>query len=159
MSQWSVSTTSKLGTKKKAMEQLASKTMETDSFILKPTLTDVSTPSSNSSSYLHHGTSYYIINLPKKEEKVNWQQTRRNSEFLGKIGKILPDAQRPEPYAQCQFKSEFGGFPIHQIKPKIAFWKFLPVYFVGQLEFLDLESIYPFKSHSPKIGSCGSKKW
>jgi len=94
--------------------------MEIDLFNLKPPLTNVSTPSSHFSSYLYHITSFTITNLPRRKEKSTDSQTGRNSEFLGKIGKNLPDAQ-------CHFKADFGGLPLHQIRPKIACWKSLPI--------------------------------
>ena len=75
--------------------------METYSFNLKPPLTDVSTPSS-------HFHKIYIIlhHLPSQvyqgeDKKSIDSQTGQNSEFLGKIGKTLPDAQCREPDAQC----------------------------------------------------------
>ena len=65
------------------MEQLASKTMEIDSFILKPIPTDVSTPSSHFSSYLHHSTSNNIILLHQ------FTKERRKSQTASKLGEIL----------------------------------------------------------------------
>jgi len=101
---------------------------------------------------VHHITSYYIVNLPKREEKVNCQQTRRNSEFLGKIGKNFPNAQ-------CHFKAKFGCLTLQKIRPKIACWKDLLVYFLEQWNFWIWNPFAPSKIISPKTGSYGSKKW
>jgi len=83
MSQGAVSTTSKLGTRKYAVEQLASKTMETYSFSSKPPITNVSTSLSHFSSFLHHSTSSYII------LHHEFTKERRESQTSRKLGEIL----------------------------------------------------------------------
>ena len=80
------------------MEQLASKTMETDSFIIKTTLTDVLTSLNHVSLFLHHITSSYIIlHHESTKERRKIQTGRKLDEILSKPAKLANSsyAQRP----------------------------------------------------------------
>ena len=65
------------------MEQLASETMETDSFNSKPPKTDVSTSLSHFSSFLRHSTLIYII------LHHEFDHERRKSQIGRKLGENL----------------------------------------------------------------------
>jgi len=71
------------------MEQLASKTMETDSFNLKPPKTNVSTSLSQFSSFLHHSTTIYVISHHEFYHVRGKSQTgRKLGESLRKHSKL-----------------------------------------------------------------------
>jgi len=57
------------------------------------------------------------------------------------------------------FAALFEWVPVVQIKCKMAHWKALSVYFPSQVEFLDLELIWPLKSQFSQGHFLQLKKW
>ena len=65
----------------------------------------------------------------------------------------------PKLYVTCEFGPAFGALPEVKIKLMIARWKSLDVFYPTQVEFFNLELIFPSKTYSPKTTYCWCKRW
>ena len=92
---------------------------------------------------------YYIMFVKLHHEKSRITSRRKNRRIAElnseKQAKILY-APRQNLYALRHFGADFEALPKVQIEPKIGNWKSLPVYFPTQVEFLNLDVIFPSKT-------------
>ena len=127
------STRSKLRTEKQLVEQLASKTQETNSFSFKLPFHDVSTSMSEILTFLHQIQSSYIkINhdLDLREKSQTAKNQGKKQSFSGKKVKFPSCVLCHCPCAQRVFPANFGGLIVHQIFSKWSCWKSKFVWFL-----------------------------
>lgn len=109
------------------MEQLASKTSETDSFSFKLPFHDVSTSMSEILTYSHQIPSCYIKLHHEFDHEREKRQTEKKLgekiEFLAKKVNFPSCVPRLCPCTSRLFLVDFGGLPVHQFAPSGNFGK------------------------------------
>ena len=91
-------------------------------------------------------TSNYIMLGQKSHQGVKLVKTRRIPELEDENWTKNLNARCPDLNAQRTFHTNFEALLGIQIELKIARWKSCGVYFLEQLEFLNLEFICPSKN-------------
>ena len=79
-------------------------------------------------------------------KKSNWPKIGEKLRYWVKTRPKFPMRRAWNLYALRHFEGDFEGLPEVQSECRIARWKYLPVYFPTQVEFLNLVAICPSKN-------------
>ena len=81
-----------------------------------------------------------------KMKKSNWPRLGEKLSYWLKTRPNFPMRRAWNLYVLRHFEADFEGLPEFQIECRISRWKYIPVYFPTQVEFLNFVSIFPSKN-------------